>query len=376
MDFDFAEAETRLLEAVRSAARALPSADEAGAAAAEAARKTLREGLKSLAAAGYLDLGLDDASPGSAATRMAAMEIVAACAPGFFLAVEMSTRVLGRALVRWGSGSRMQTRLQDLRQGEWLGALALSEDTLNVENDPLGTRGIRRNGRIVLNGRKDYVINAPLADRIGVVGLLEGRTAVFMVDRRAPGLILTDRIRTMGYEGVHMAGLSLVDCILSDKDVLLPPEGEPVLERLRAWENEVLLAAALGQMQAAYAEARDFAKTQRSGGKPIIAYQEVGFKLAEMLTLLQTAQLLAYRTVWTLETASREDPALLLCAKVFATEAAERVCGEALRILSGQGFRSGSAAEAAYRAAKWTQIAGISTEIARVKIGDAALGYR
>jgi len=375
MDFDFTEEETRLLEAVRSAARALPRADEANT-AAEAARETLREGLKPLAAAGYLDLGLDDTAPGSAATRMAAMEIVAARAPGIFLAVEMSTRVMGRALTRWGAGSRTQTWLQDLRRGEWLAALALSEDTLNVQNDPLGTRGIRRNGQIVLNGRKDYVVNASLADRIGVVGLLEGRTAVFMVDRHAPGLTLTDRIRTMGYDGVHMAGLTLDECILAEGDVLLPPEGEPVLERLRAWENEALLAAALGQMQAAFAEARDFAKSQRSGGKPIIAYQEVGFKLAEMLTLLQTAQLLAYRTMWTLETAPREDSALLLCAKVFATEAAERVCGDALRILAGQGFRSGSAAEAAYRAAKWTQIAGISTEIARVEIGDAALGYR
>ena len=108
----------------------------------------------------------------------------------------------------------------------------------------------------------------------------------------------------------------------------------------------------------------------------MIAYQEVGFKLSEMLTLYQTAQLLAYRAVWTMATQPKEGASLIWCAKVFGTEAAERVAGDALRILSGQGYRSGSASESAYRAVKWTQISGISTEIARVKIGDHALGYR
>jgi alkylation response protein AidB-like acyl-CoA dehydrogenase len=108
----------------------------------------------------------------------------------------------------------------------------------------------------------------------------------------------------------------------------------------------------------------------------VIAYQEVGFKLSEMLTLYQTAQLLAYRAVWTMATQPKEGASLIWCAKVFSTEAAERVAGEALRILAGQGYRFGSASESAYRAAKWTQISGVSTEIARVRIGDHALGYR
>ena len=119
-----------------------------------------------------------------------------------------------------------------------------------------------------------------------------------------------------------------------------------------------------------------YAKTHKSGGKPIIAYQEVAFKLSEMLTLQQTSQLFAYRTAWTLETSPKEAESLMWCAKVFCTEAAEKVSGYSLQILAGSGFISGNPSETAYRCAKYGQIAGTSTEISRVKIGDAALGYR
>ena len=94
------------------------------------------------------------------------------------------------------------------------------------------------------------------------------------------------------------------------------------------------------------------------------------------LTMLQTAQLLAYRTAWTLENVPNEAYELMLSAKVFCTEAAEQICSEAMKILGGSGYISGNRAELAYRCAKFGQIAGTSTEIARVKIGDAALGYR
>jgi alkylation response protein AidB-like acyl-CoA dehydrogenase len=376
MNFDFTETEKRLFDTIRTVAGAVPDEDHQGDASTEAAHGRLRDVLPRLAATGYLGLGLEKDAVGDAVTRLAAMEILAGQAPALFLAVEMSTRVLGRALAQWGGRSLPQTWLQGLVRGQWIGALALSEETLNVENDPLATRGDRQGDRIRLNGRKDYVINAPLADRIGVVGLLEGRTAIFMVDRQARGLTVSERIRTMGYNEAHIAGLVLQDCEVAAENVILPPEGTPILEWLRTWENEVLLAAALGLMQASFVEARDFAKSHRTGGKPIIAYQEVGFKLAEMLTLYQTAQLLGYRAAWAMAHTPQEGPPLLWCAKVFATEAAERVAGEALRILAGRGYRSGSASETAYRAVKWTQIGGISTEIARVRLGDQALGYR
>jgi len=375
MNYDFSEEAEKLFEAIRSIAATAPAEEDLAGATVDTISAALREMLKALAETGYLQDGRDDDTPEGAVNQMAAMETLAGQARSLFLAVEMSTRVLGRALARWGTGAAQEQWREGLLQGQWIGALALSEEAMNVQNDPLATVGSRKNGHIVVSGGKHYVINAPLADKIGVVGLLEDRPAIFMLDAGADGLSISEPVPTMGYDGIRMADVTLDACVLPEENVLHPPEGTPVLDLLRQWENEVLMAAALGMMQAAFTEARDFAKSHRSGGKPVIAYQEVGFKLSEMLTLYQTAQLLAYRAVWTLKNQPKEGASLIWCAKVFATEAAERVAGEALRILAGQGYRAGSASESAYRAAKWTQIGGMSTEIARVRIGDQALGY-
>jgi len=129
-------------------------------------------------------------------------------------------------------------------------------------------------------------------------------------------------------------------------------------------------------MKAAFEAARDYAKAHKSGGKPIIAYQEVGFKLAEMLTLFQTSQLFAYRAAWGADENPKDADSLTLSAKVFLTESAEKVASFALQILAGSGYQAGNAAERAFRCSKYLQIAGTSTEISRVKIGDAAMGIR
>jgi len=119
--------------------------------------------------------------------------------------------------------------------------------------------------------------------------------------------------------------------------------------------------------------ASEYARAHKSGGKPIIAYQEIGFKLAEMLTLFQTAQLLAYRAAWMAETGDRETEILGHCAKVFCTESAEKITSAAMQILGQQGYLKGNPAEEGFRNAKYLQIAGTSTEISRVKIGDGVL---
>ena len=109
------------------------------------------------------------------------------------------------------------------------------------------------------------------------------------------------------------------------------------------------------------------------GGKPIIAYQEVSFKLAEMLTLLQTSRLLAFRAAWMSDTSDREREILTRCAKVFCAESAEEVASKALQILGGQGYFKGNPAEEGYRDSKYLQIAGTSSEISRMKIADDLL---
>ena len=338
----------------------------------------VRSALTALAPLGYLHLGLAPHPSGikGLLALMRAMEEVSRVAPSVFLGIEMSTRLFGRIISEWCRDEQKSNWLSPLLEGQQIGAVALSEASMNIDNEPLQTTAYFENDNAVISGDKTYVVNAEIADWIAVAGLIENHPAFFIVSKGTPGMKITRRLTTLGYEGAVLNELSLDQCRLPQHHVIGPFKNQPVLEIIRLWENQILLGASLGLMQAALQAAQTYANAHHTGGKPIIAYQEVAFKLAEMLTLLQTAQLLAYRTAWTADTAPVEAHALTLCAKVFCTEAAEKVASEALQILAGAGYTSDNPAERAYRCAKYGQIAGTSTEIARVKIGDVAMGKR
>ena len=375
MNFDFTDREKAFFDEVKVAMGSVRKIRELESKDIKAIRKNLLAVLNGLRTCGYLQLALagQDAPVSGTLSLMAAMEKVAGVSYSGFLGVEMSSRMFGRALTL-GDPKAAADILEELTAGRIVGALALSEGSLNVENDPLATTGSRDGEVYLVNGSKSFVINGPVADWFAVVGRIEEQAALFLVEKQTPGLTLTDRLTTMGYGGLAVGGLELNGCRVPAGRVIGPMETGTCLGQLKLWENQILIAASLGLMQGSYETARDYAKTHRSGGKPIIAYQEVGFKLAEMLTLYQTAQLYAYRAAWSADDNPREAGVLTLCAKVFCTEAAETVAGKSLQIQSKDGYLAGGAAEQAYRCAKYGQIAGVSTEIARVKIGDAALG--
>jgi len=376
MNYDLSEEELNFITAVAECIQ--PFADKAGSRDFDrtAGEGDLRRVLSVLAATGYTGAGCGPVGVGMQ-TLVAAMEQVAAAAPSLFLGLEMSSRVFGRAVAAWAPTPELRdTVLAQIQSGRGLGAVALSEESMNTENQPLETQGVREGQQVVVNGTKSFVINGPLADWIAVAGQFEDQGALFIISRDTPGLTLGERFVTSGYEGAAICMLTLENCRVPATHVILPADPDDLLPTLRLWENQVMIGASLGALKAAFETARDSAKINRTGGKPAITYQAVAFKLSEMLTLYQTAQLFAYRAAWTYDAHPKEAESLTWCAKVFCTEAAEKVAGYALQILSSEGFLAGNPAERAYRNAKLGQIYGTSTEIARVKIGDHALGYK
>ena len=377
MNYDFSEQEFTLFVDIQEKMAGLAESLPLDRRESAKTRENIDRVLQLLAETPYLKLGIQpvDGYQGQL-SLMGAMEVVASVSPSAYLSVEASTRLFGRAVNEWGNAEQKAKWLPPLLEGKRIGALALSEACLNIQNDPLVTRGEKSGDSVAVNGSKQYVINAPMADWIAVAGILEDAYALFLIEKETSGLTVEPALETIGYEGAPISGIRLENCRIPMDQVIFPPAKTDMPDALRMWENQILLGASLGIAKTAFETARDYAKSHRSGGKPVIAYQEVGFKLAEMLTMLQTAQLLAYRTAWTLENAPHEAYELMLSAKIFCTESAEQICSEAMKILGGSGYICGNRAELAYRCAKYGQIAGTSTEIARVKIGDAALGYR
>ena len=340
-------------------------------------RANMEKTLAVLADTPYLKFGLE-AVPGfnGLSSWMYAVEVMADISSSMFLAVEYSTRVFGKILTQWGTPAIKEKMLPPLLAGKLIGALALSEESMNVENAPLTAGGAVNGDTAEISGKKQYVTNAPVADWFAVAGTADGKSAVFLVKAGTPGLTVGPRKNTPGFQGAAIADITLENCAIPADQILMVPDGQNMIQTLRMWENQVLIGAGLGLMKTAFEGAKNHAKTHRSGGKPVIAFQEVGFKLSDMLTLFQTSQLFAFRTAWTTENVPADAESLTLCAKVFCSESAEQVAGEAMRILGGAGYETGNPVERASRCVKFLQIAGTSTEIARVKIGDAALGLR
>ncbi len=334
-------------------------------------RETLVQWMKRLSQVGYLDLGFCDGK--NSVPLVATRESLAALAPSLFLSVEGSTRLFGRLISVYATPHQKDALLPAIQEGRLIGAVGLSEAGMNIEGS-LETLAVPTGSGFRVSGSKGHVVNAPLADWTAVAGKTNDRLAFFLVKADSEGLSIGSRLSTPGYDGVAISPLSLHDCPVSSGQCLGPFEDDEPLRRVRSWEDEILTAAGLGLMRRALDSASEYARVHKSGGRPIIAYQEIGFKLAEMLTLLQTAQLLAYRAAWMSETGDPEAELLGHCAKVFCAESAERITSASMQVLGQHGYRRGHPAEEGFRNAKYLQIAGTSTEISRIKIGDGVLG--
>ena len=305
--------------------------------------------------------------------RTPAQEILATISPSLFLSVEVTTRIFGRLIASFGTPEQQNEILPAIKAGKLIGAVALSETGMSIENAPLNTSGLSVDGGFQVDGAKGHVVNAPIADWIAVAGNREENILVFLIEKDADGLAIGQRLSTLGYNGTTISPISLENCLVTSNSVIGPFKEGNLLKTLRMWEDQILTAGSLGLMNRSFDTARAYAKNHESGGKPIIAYQEVGFKLAEILTLLHTAQLLAYRAAWMVETGDREAGVLVHCAKVFCSESAEEVASSALQILGGKGYVQGNPAEEGYRNAKYLRIAGTSSEISRMRIADEVL---
>jgi alkylation response protein AidB-like acyl-CoA dehydrogenase len=371
MDFDLNPEEQKLSQQIeRLSGKEIESvlSPMAGGDDREVRRATLRC-FELLGEIGYPSVGLG----GNRVPLAHARESLAALAPSLYLSMETSAGIFGRLLFLHGTPRQIEELISPLKEGRLIGAVALSGVGMNLQETPFGTTVEPDGDRFLLSGSVGSLVNGPIADWIAVAGPLEDGIGFFLVPGEGEGVTMGKRCRGLGYDGLTLSTLTLEHCPVPADSVLGPFQGEEILQELRGWEDEILTGAALGVMKRSYESSLHHAKTHRSGGRLLIGYQEIGFKLAEILTLLQTSRLLASRAAWMEESGDKEARLLRHCAKVFCTESAERVSSQALQILGREGCLGANPVEQGYRDAKYLQVAGTSSEVSRMNIGDGVL---
>ena len=325
-----------------------------------------------LAKAGYFTNNLDPAGVKEILGLIYAQQIVAGRSASLFITAEMTARLFGGLVANFGTDAQKKEILPRIQDGQVVASVALADGT-DSEGNTTKTKAIKDGDHYTLNGTKSVVANALIADYIAIKADVDGKPAMFILNPGLDGLHFGERLKLVGHEGLVSSIVRLEGAKVSASQMIGPFADERPFILLRQIENLILAVSAIGIAERAYATSKEYAKNHKKDGRAIIDFQTIRFKLAEMLMLIQTSVLLVYRAGWMMSEANHETPTLILAAKSFSSEAAERVASEAMQILASRGYLAGNEVEKAFRESKYASISGTTNELAKIGIADMML---
>jgi len=271
-----------------------------------------------------------------------------------------------------GSEEQKQRYLPPIARGEAIAAFALTEPQAGSDLSSMETRAVSRGGEYRLTGVKCFISNAGLAQTYTVFALTdpEKKTkgiSAFVVEANTPGFVLKERTPLLSPHPIGV--IAFEDCRVP-RTQLLGKEGEGLkialttLDTLRCTVG----AAAVGLAQRALEEAVQYSRKRRQFGQALAEFQATQFKLADMATELEASRLLVYQAAWTRDHNQSDLKQKSSMAKLYATEAAQRIVDQALQIHGGTGVVVGTPVERLYRDVRALRIYEGTSEIQRLVI--------
>jgi alkylation response protein AidB-like acyl-CoA dehydrogenase len=339
--------------------------------------ETLKKNMIKLASADYQSIALGDDIVGYC---LAAEELAKTCPSTFFSSMSATT-AFGLPVNKFGTAEQKRKYLGAIISGTGLGALGVTEAQAGSDLSGMTTTAKKTpTGGFVLNGEKSFVTNAPLADAFLVLAWTnqeaekEKGMTFFLIDRKAKGLQISEATKTMGLRGAPIANLRLIDCAVGPEAVLgTPGDGyyqwksvEPLL-----WLSVSLLALGIGV--SCMENSTIYAKGRTAFGKPIGYFEGVGAKLAIMFTMVDLGRMITQRAAWGMERQETEAAILASCAKLFTSEAVNKIADLAMQIFAGHGYILGSKVERLYRDARIAEIVYGTSEMQRAFIAADSL---
>jgi acyl-CoA dehydrogenase len=256
-----------------------------------------------------------------------------------------------------------------LLAGEF-GAYAVTEPAAGSDVAGIKTRALRKGDRYVLNGSKVWISNAPLASMFVIFAKTDPDArhkgiSAFLVERDTPGLTVGAPLGKLGQRAGPAAELFLNDVEVPDS-ALIEGEGAGFLIAMQVFDRSRpgIAALGVGLMQRCLDEARQYAQTRQTMGKPIIEHQAIGHKLADMAVKAEAARLLTHQAAWLLDS-GRRNTMQAAYAKLFAADSAMWAATEAVQIFGGMGYSTEYPVEKLFRDAKVLQIYEGTSEIQR-----------
>ncbi|HYZ84504.1 MAG TPA: acyl-CoA dehydrogenase family protein [Bryobacteraceae bacterium] len=277
-----------------------------------------------------------------------------------------------------GSDEQKKRYLPKLTTAEWIGCWSLTEP--EAGSDAGGTRSTAvLDGECwVLNGGKTFTTNAHYAD-VCVAMFVTDRSAsqhgisAFIIEKGTPGFRVGKKENKLGMRASATGEVLFTDCRLPASQLCGLP-GEGFVDSLRILDGGRISIAALsiGIAQGAYDAALKYAKTRKQFGRPISEFQAIQHKLVDMATAIDASRLLTYRAAYLKDKGQRVTRESAM-AKLYSSEAAVRICDEAVQIHGGYGFIKDYPVEKFYRDVKLCTIGEGTSEIQRLVIARQLL---
>lgn len=285
------------------------------------------------------------------------------------------------AISLFGTEEQRQQYLPAVAEGKAIAAFALSEAEAGSDVAAMATTAEQSVDGYVLNGEKTWISNGGIADfycvfaRTGEAPGARGLSA-FIVDAANPGLEVVERIETVAPH--PLARLSFRDCRV-DADALIatPGSGFKVAMATLDVYRTTVAAAALGFARRALDEALAHTSTRQLFGAPLSALQMTEAAIADMATEIDASALLVYRSAWAKDCYQDRVTREAAMAKLYATEAAQRIIDQAVQLFGGKGVTKGNMVESLYREIRALRIYEGASEVQKVIIArQTYLGYQ
>ena len=381
MDFRLTPEQSDLKDSVRRYAveRLTPIAEQIE----ETGEPPTRELIHEFAEMGYLGINIAEEYGGHGFGNLEALIVVEEVARvSAAVAFPIFESCVGpvRAIERFAGETLKREVVPAVCRGDAVVAIAMSEANAGSALTDLTTRAETDGDAIVVNGSKrwcsggghadGYVVYARLSDDPGAKGI----GAVY-VPKGAEGMSFGKQEQLMGFRGVPSSDIYFDNVRVPNDNLIVPAGGFGKLMSAFDLERCGNATMALAQASGALADAVAYVQERKQFGKPIVDFQAVQLKLAEMKMQVEAARLLIYRAACN---ADEGMPSILdsSVAKCFANEIARTVTGDAVQLLGGYGYSKAYPMERRMRDGWGWGIAGGSIDIQKINIASALVGRR
>jgi len=277
-----------------------------------------------------------------------------------------------------GNDAQKKKYLPKLASAEWIGAWGLTETGTGSDAGGMNTTAVRDGDHWVINGSKNFITHGISGDvavvivRTGEKGDSHGMSA-FIIEKGTPGFSAGKKENKMGMRASETAELIFDNCRVPAEN-LIGKEGEGFVQSMQILDGGRISigSLALGIAKGAYEAALKYSKERIQFGKPIAQFQAIGFKLADMATKIEAAELLLNQAAF-LKNSGKNLTRESAMAKLYASEVACEIANEAVQIFGGYGYTKDFPVEKFYRDAKLCTIGEGTSEIQKLVISREIL---